>query len=390
MKRFMALLCVLMMIPAAVSAEIMLRAGGSFAFALDSQGQLWGWGDNTKGQLGNGSKKRAFFPDTQAGQGLDGQEILDIQCGNENTLYLMNDGSVYTSGPNNYGQQGNGKSNAYNYVPEKIEGLEHIVQISSGYGHCLALDENGHVFAWGRNNLGQCGVGKNRAVNKPEQLELEHITSIVCGGKYCVAMDENGRVFGWGSNDQGQLLDTGRNKKVLSPVELALDFRPVQLACGGSTTYALDEEGSVWAWGRNNYLQLGTKSVRNASKVPVRVELPENTEVREVYAYNTHSGVMTTDGQIIQWGMTRCGQLGSGKHPTSSLPTLCELDQKAIAFDVGSSGSYVMLEDGSILACGYGEVGQTGAFRRKTAYVYVWTSNGLNAVTGTWVDPKND
>ena len=123
----MALLCVLMMIPAAVSAEIMLRAGGSFAFALDSQGQLWGWGDNTKGQLGNGSKKRAFFPDTQAGQGLDGQEILDIQCGNENTLYLMKDGSVYTSGPNNYGQQGNGKSNAYNYVPEKIEGLEHIV-----------------------------------------------------------------------------------------------------------------------------------------------------------------------------------------------------------------------------------------------------------------------
>ena len=385
MSLFLLLICLL--VPFAAQArEVILSAGGSFCFAVDAEGTIWGWGDNTKGQLGNGTKKRAFYPQ-QAAVTLNGMDVVAIDCGNENALFLLKDGTVWTCGPNNYGQQGFSGAPAYVFEPVMIPGLEHIVQISSGWGHCMALSEDGKLYGWGRNNCGQVGNGTTKNVKDPVLLPLPAIVDVECGGKYTMAVDAEGHLWGWGENDQGQLMDSGK-KKVTEPVRLETGFAIQEIACGGSTSYALSEDNRVYAWGRNDFWQLGIKNGKS-SKVPVMAELPEDLKILDVYAYNTHTAILTEDGGYWTWGMTRCGQLGNGKHPSKSMPTDCEIETPVMLASMGSSGSYIMKEDGTVWANGYGEVGQTGAYPKKTGYVYTWKWTGLNLLESTWTDPKN-
>ena len=371
------------------SAEVLLRAGGSFGFAVDAKGVIWGWGDNTKGQLGNGSKKRQYQP-APAGLGLDGSQIADIQCGNENTLFLMKDGTVYTSGPNNSGQQGVADAPSYVYEPIRVEGLENIVQIATGFGQCLARTADGQVYAWGRNNLGQAGIGKKGNVKTPVLLDLAGIVDIQCGGKFCMAMDADGNIWGWGDNESGQLLEASKGGAVTSPTLLSISGRFTKVACGGSTAFGLDAAGVLWAWGKNDYGQMGTDDVRQSSSEPVRVELPEGLEITQIHAYNAHSAVVTAEGQVYQWGRTYSGQLGNGTRPTRSLPTLaCPEEAPVVEAATGSSCTYVLLTDGTIRTSGYSEVGQTGAFPTSKGYISTWQNPGLNLYEGTWVDLGN-
>ena len=141
MKKLFALLVALMMmlslLPASAESVMFVRAGGSFGMALDANGVIWGWGDNGSGQLGNGNNKRAYFP-IPCATGIDGTQVKDIQCGNLNTLFLMQDGTVWTCGRNNYGQQGQKTKKEYVFTPIQIPGLENIEKIACGFGQCLA------------------------------------------------------------------------------------------------------------------------------------------------------------------------------------------------------------------------------------------------------------
>ena len=388
MKKIWLLMIVCLLVPFGAQArEIILSAGGSFCYAVDADGTIWGWGDNTKGQLGNGTKKRAFYPQ-QAAVTLNGNDVLAIDCGNENALFLLSDGTVWTCGPNNYGQQGSSEAPAYAYEPIRIPGLENIVQISSGWGHCMARTADGKLYGWGRNTGGQVGNGTTKNVKEPVLLSLTDIVDVECGGKYTLALDAHGQLWGWGENDQGQLMDTGKKKKVTEPVRLETGFSVREIACGGSTAYALSEDGKVYAWGRNDFWQLGIKDGKS-SKVPVEAQLAEGLKIRDIYAYNTHAALVTEEGSYWTWGMMRCGQLGNGKHPSKSLPVECEIGVQVLEASMGSSGSYIVKEDGTVWANGYGEVGQTGAYPKKTGYVYVWKWTGLNLMESTWTDPKN-
>ena len=184
MKRLAALLLsLLLLLPSALAgADPMVRAGGAFCLALDAQGQLWGWGETSRGQLGIGRGNKIYRP-VPALLGLDGSQIREIACGNVNTLILMQDGTVWTCGGNDYGQQGLGDRKAHVKEPEPIPSLQHIVQIACGWGQCLALTEDGQVYAWGRNSNGQLGTGERRSENVPTLLTLKGITHIHCGGK---------------------------------------------------------------------------------------------------------------------------------------------------------------------------------------------------------------
>lgn len=372
----------------AVTGEMFVRAGGSFAFAVGRNGMIYGWGDNTSGQLGNGTNKRVQQP-LPAAVGLDGNHLVDIACGNVNAIFLMDDGSVYTCGPNNDGRQGSEDAPAYVFTPIKVEGLPEIVKIAAGFGQLMALDKDGYVWLWGRNNCGQQGVGHRNAVYRPHRLDIEHITDIQAGGKYCMVLCENGDIWGWGENASGQLLDASdRWQNVKAPVKLSVSGQFDKIACGGSTSYGLDHDGVLWAWGKNDMLQMGARIKGKRSAVPVKVGLPEGTEVEQIIAYNAHVALLTRDHVLYQWGRTSNGQLGIGKR-NNSYPTASAREGAIHQVAVGSSCTYVLYEDGSVWSAGYSEFGQTGAYRKKMYYVTKWVNTGLNLLDGSWEDPGN-
>lgn len=382
----------LFLIPSLAFADepMLIRAGGSFGYARSSDGTIWAWGDNARGQLGTGNTVRARTP--QAGAyGIDGQKVADIACGNVAALFLMKDGSVYTCGANNYGQQGQGNNVSVVKLPVMIPGLEHITKIACGFGQCLALDEDGHVWAWGRNSNGQIGNGNKKSQSSPVLLSLENIIDIQCGGKFCMAMDAQGQIYGWGDNEFGQLLDASRGANILNPTLLSVSGQFVKIACGGDIAFGIDHEGTLWSWGRNDYLQLGNNTVKGRTSTPVKVLFPESVVITDVLAYNAHSAAITDQGALWQWGSVYHGQMGIGKQPSRSLPLQASPAEHVFGSAVGSLQSYVLLDDGSLYGAGCNEYSQTGAFKHRTDYyVLSWMDTGLNLMTGEWKDPQND
>ena len=393
MKRFLALtLTLIMLLPisalAGEEALTMIRMGGSFTFGVDAAGTIWAWGDNRMGQIGY--ERRSLIGEPVVGaQGLDGRELLDIQCGNENSLFLMKSGEVYACGANGHSQLGLADTTGNLSVPAKIEGLESIVQIDSGFGHSLALDSDGHVWAWGKNSSGQAGTGNRVTVKTPAQLSLEGIVQIGCGGKYSMALDKDGVIWTWGENDYGQLGYKTREGWCVTPTALTLEgFTPVQIATGGDTAYALDTEGHVWAWGRNELWQCGNDTVGDTNYTPVRVLMPDDVQVVRIIAYSSHTMALADNGDLWLWGNTDTGQRGVGKKTLKSLPSL--VMQDVADATVGSLVCGLMKTDGSVWVTGYNKYGQCGVHyvKDRKGILTEWTPNGLNLLESSWVRPE--
>lgn len=382
MKKIIACLVMLTLLLScaqAEEAELRVRMGGSFGMGVDVNGVIWGWGDNRNGQLGLESRKIISRP-VQVAQGIDGKDILDIQCGNVNTLFIMKDGTVYTCGSNAEGQQGIAAVKDRVLIPTQIPELKNIVQANCGFGHCLALDADGRVWAWGRNHVGQIGDGTRKNVLTPIMLGLENIVQVSCGGKYSMALDANGVVYGWGEGDYGQLGGQKRNYQV-EPQAIDLGGLKVKaISCGGDTAYFLCEDNTVWAMGRNDYWQLGRDDVGSSSTVPVQVKLPSALLIDRVIAYNSHAIVLTVDGQAWIWGIASSGQLGLGDRPSKSLPVLSR--EHVADADAGSLACVLLQEDGTVVATGLNKYAQTGTLYKVYHMVAEWAANGVNLIQG--------
>ena len=371
-RQILAWAMILMMIPAfGLSEGAMVRNGGSFVYVVREDGGILGWGDNRAGALGTTPAKLLLTP-RAAADGIDGTQLADIQCGNENTLFLLKDGTVWTCGTNARGAQGLGKLDHIVKTPTRIPELENIVQIACGFGHNAALDADGHVWVWGRNDFGQLGLGDKTARNRPEKLPLEGITAVACGGKFTLAQDQQGTLWGWGTNVY-QTLAASRTQAYTEPLQLAGFGGKHIVSFGGGSDCAfwLDDRGTLWTRGRNEYRQLGSSEAKGSSWAElVRVEIPE--KVKAVYAYSAATAALTEGGNVYIWGSVSAGQLGNGKSPNATLPVLVWDSGDAVEAAMGSLIASVRTEDGKIYVSGYNAYGQLGDGTTRSSYSWVW------------------
>ena len=356
----------------------MLRNGGSFVYVVREDGQIVGWGDNRVGQLGTAPNRLLLTPQPAA-DGLDGRDLSDIQCGNENTLFLMKDGTVYTCGTYARGTQGLGKRNTIVKTPTQIPGLEHIVQISCGFGHNAALDAEGHLWIWGRNDYGQLGLGDKSSRNTPVKLPLEGITAVSCGGKFTLAQDREGTLWGWGSNTH-QVLAAGMRQAYTEPMKLeGFEGKRITAFSGGSDcAFWLDDEGTLWTRGRNEYRQLGSSAAAwKMSPELTTVDIPE--KVMEVCAYSAATAARTENGNVYIWGSVSAGQLGTGKAPNGTLPVLAWDRGDAEEIAMGSLISSVLTREGRVYVSGYNAYGQLGDGTQRSSRSWVWNGTETKA-----------
>ena len=358
------------------SSPVMLRNGGSFLFLVREDGSIVGWGDNRKGQLGAPDMK-LFTRPTSVATGIDGNDLRDIQCGNENTLFLMKDGTVYTCGTNARGTQGLGKLNHHVKTPTQIPTLSRITKVACGFGHNLALDEDGHIWIWGRNDHGQLGTGDKKAHDTPFMMDLEGIVDITCGGKFTLAQDADGNLYGWGYNAYRVLEDSSR-KEILSPIKLTglEDHKIVAFAGGSDMAFWLDDEGVLWSRGRNELKQCGSrKGAWKVSPELTQVEIPE--KVVTIIGYSSVPIALTENGNVYVWGCTTNGQIGNGTAPGSSYPAEGWSKGDCVQVAAGSIFTSMMTADGKVYVTGYNSYGQLGnGTKRETCF---WTWNGTMA-----------
>ena len=262
----------------AVSGAIASSIG--FSLALKSDGTVWAWGWNDEGSLGDGTTTNRSTPVqvmASAGVGLSG--VTTIAAGYEHSLVLKSDNTVWAWGRNDLGQLGDGTTTAHSY-PVQVTGLSGVTAIAAGNQHTLARKSDGTVLAWGYNAYGQLGDGTttNRSsvvqVMASASVPLGGVSAIAAGGYHSFVLKSDGMVWAWGDNTNGQLGDgttTNRSYPVQVMASAGVGLDGVTTMSGGSDySLVLKSDGTVWAWGRNAYGQLGDGTSTNRSN-PVQV-----------------------------------------------------------------------------------------------------------------------
>ena len=332
------------------------------------------WGDNHSGQLGEGSTA-PHRPYVGALSVIGPWHA--VAAGGNHSLALKIDGTVWAWGENGKGQLGLGTNNNANQ-PYTTQ-IDHVVALAAGAQHSLALKNNGTVWAWGENDDGQLGEGTNNDAWSPVQVRafaLVRALAIAAGDNHSLAVDGNGEVWAWGKNDFGQLGDSSIVNRS-TPVKVKQLAGVVQVAAGATHSVALKSDGSVWAWGDRRHLQLGDGAQQQASWTPIRVRFglpvtpPQYLEnIAALAAGGEHNLVLNTNHDMLVWGSDRYLESsadGGGYSVIGPDGTRLTFSQhlqgitgRLTAVRAGTNHSLALTEEGRVWAWGRNDQGQLG------------------------------
>jgi alpha-tubulin suppressor-like RCC1 family protein len=296
-----------------------LKTSGGFyqTAAIKSDGTLWSCGYNYSGELGDGTTTLRSSPVQTISGGTDWAEI---SCGQNHTAAIKSDGTLWLWGYNNRGQLGDNTTTGKSSPVQTVTGGTDWESVSCGYNHTMAIKTDGSLWIWGRNDNGQ--LGDNTIAHKSSPVQTvaggTNWSKIAGGTARTAAIKTDGTLWSWGYNLYGQLGDeTIANKS--SPVQtIAGGTDWAQVACGSDHTVAIKTGGTLWTWGRNSLGQLGDETIANKSS-PVQT-VAGGTNWSKVAGGDAHTAVIKTDGTLWTWGYNDNGELGDETIANKSSP----------------------------------------------------------------------
>jgi alpha-tubulin suppressor-like RCC1 family protein len=272
---------------------------------------------------------------------------------NRHSLAIKNDGSLWAWGENEYGQLGGGSAGGGKPFPSQVKAGTKFISAAAGWGHSLAVDDGGGLWAWGDNQLGQLGGGTLDGSPVPVKIG-DGFLSVAAGQRHSLALDENGGLWAWGDNQYCQLGD-GTDEGRLTPVPLETGALFKEISSGDFHNMALDTLGRLWIWGSNGRGQLGYDIDEDN---PVPSVLMEGTLFTGISAGTYHSLAIDADGCLWSWGSNSHGQLGNGTAGGSAMPQVIMDGITAAA--AGWTHSTAIDENGGAWAWGGNWFGQLG------------------------------
>jgi len=233
--------------------------------AIKTDGTLWTWGFNNKGQLGLGDTISRSSP-VQVGTGTDWAQIAI----GDFAAAIKTDGTLYAWGYGYYGNLGQGNTTSYS-SPVQIGALTTWSKVTTGNGHCLALKTDGTIWAWGSSFNGQLGQGNTTYYSSPVQIgalttwsKAEAVNSNASS-----AINTSGELFTWGRNGEGQL-GLGDTTQRNSPVQVGALTNWDKIEGGNNCCAAIKTDKTLWTWGSNISGRLGLGDTVNRNS-PVQV-----------------------------------------------------------------------------------------------------------------------
>lgn len=300
-----------------------VAAGDSHACAIASDNNLYCWGSNWSGQLGNGNTDSKNVPTAIDMTGvLSGKTIKSVVAGNAGTCVIASDDKAYCWGDNWSGQLGNGTMNNQSYSPTAVymtgSGVlnnKTIKSISMGSQHACVIASDDKAYCWGENGQGQLGDATTTrnaypvAVDTSLALNGTTIKSISVGEQHTCAVASDSRAYCWGSNDQSQMGNSIASFQNSTP--LAVDTSGVlnnknlvSVSNNGYHTCVLDTDSKVFCWGYGYYGELGNNT-SNQSVVPVAVDMTgvlNNKTVKILATGRFNTCVIASDDKPYCWG----------------------------------------------------------------------------------------
>ena len=279
-----------------------VAAGGAHTCALTTTGGVLCWGDNSAGQLGDGTRTARTNPVGVLGLTSG---VAAVTAGIEYTCALTTGGGVKCWGLDFDGQLGDG-SGAFGVArsrPVDVVGLAHgVVAVAAGASHTCAVTTTGGVKCWGLNDRGQ--IGDATTTKRLAPVDVSGLASgalaLALGEHHTCAVMISGGAKCWGDNDDGQLGDSSMTERHV-PVSVSSLAGATAIAAGDYHSCAFAGGGMV-CWGYNGNGQLGNGTT-TASPVPVGVSgLSTGVSAIAAGAGFDHSCALLAGGSVRCWG----------------------------------------------------------------------------------------
>ena len=342
----------------AVKTFCKIAAGEGHSIAIDNMDRIWSWGNNPAGEIGDGTSLNKNTPVSILG---DTKTFCKIYAGNHG-IAIDKNGRVWGWGANSFGQIGNNSITVRRTPVSVLGSTKTFCQISVNRNHSAAIDKNGRVWAWGDNSYGT--LGDNSITRRCTPVAVLGVTKTFCkigsGGLHTVAIDKNGQAWGWGDNSYGTLGDNTVTSKRTPVLVLGTTKTFCEIATGGCHTMAIDKYGRAWGWGANSFDgYLGDNSISNRC-TPVSVLGAVKTFCK-ISAGEQHSLAIDKNGRAWGWGNGSSGRTGINSTATRRTPasvvgtvkTFCQIS-------AGGEHSVAIDKNGRVWSWGNNFYGQLG------------------------------
>lgn len=368
-------------------------AGNDHTIALDLSGNIWTWGIDKDGQIGTNGSVNSYHTGTDYETSskiqtypvmlLKDSKFKDISAGSDHTVAIDAEGEIWTWGNNKNGQLGNGTT-TNSSIPIKLDTTVKFEKIDAGDQFTVAIDENGNIWAWGYNlfvQLGNTGVTKSLVpIQITNDIKFKEISIFEW---HTLAIDEEGYLWGWGRGQSGQL-GSGTTSSYKTPTKLMQEKKFKKVAAGFYYSLAIDEEGKLWSWGKNEYGQLGNGNTID-SNIPILIEAEKNFV--ECSAGRRHSLAIDEDGNLWGWGDNSACQLASNKYGNAThseywseeygtckykiqtIPKIISTTNKIKEISAGSLHTIAIDENKNIVGWGYNSYGNLGTEKNQTKII---------------------
>ena len=371
-------------VPIGTSSWAAVAAAGFTSYAIRSDGALFAWGDGSGGQIGDGVTARNMFDTGAPSNFSTGYSWSKISGGANTFLAATSDGTLWGWGDNSFGQLGIGTTVLSN-LPIKIGPFINsaspptFIDFSAGNFHSAAITSNGALYTWGFNNNGQIGDGTTVNKSSPVKIGSLSWSKIATGSACTLAIDSSSQLFAWGATPVGDNSTVARSSPVKIGTNQASSW--VAITAGNSFRGAISNLGHLYVWGSQSVGELGSGTAGNAV-VPLDplswTQIATGGDAQSMYG-------LAANGTMYVWGSASSGGLGNGTTtPSVSSPTqlaafagLSFIKISGAINTTGPAGAGI-LTDGRLYTWG---IGTNGLGARGTTV----SASNPTQVTGSWV-----
>jgi len=288
-------------------------AGEDHYIAISQDGTLWAWGENSLGQLGDGTSTDKITPV----QISTDNTWMSVSVSDRHSMAIKANGTLWAWGNDNYQALGNGANND-SYFPIQIGTDTNWREVSAGERGTVAIKTDGTLWVWGTNTSGYLGNGAGIGFvsNVPIQLGTANDWLTISGnGRHCVAVKTNGTLWAWGLNDYGQV-GTGNTTNVMTPVQIGTATNWKSVDASSSVSFAFKTDNSLHGWGY-------TAGMTFEYLTPQQVGADTNWKTFSIKkrAQSQFILLTKTNGTLWGWGSDSYQQLGNGAAGSYATPT---------------------------------------------------------------------
>lgn len=363
--RFLFVLCTVCLLAAVISCDLIMAvvdqrghgdeepayrisAGNSHSLIITEDGRIFTSGWNYYGQLGTGSRS-----DEHAPVEIKLPAVQAAAASSQHSLFLLEDGSLLAAGRNFNGQLGFGDTSSWEPDPEEVN-VSDVQAISAFTQYSMIIKDDGTLWATGGNDSGQLGLGDKDNRSSFEMVK-ENVAAVAAGNRSTLIITEDGVLYGAGRNFSGELGlgDEDRGNRIeFEQVPGIKGAKAVDT--GNHHTVVLKDDGTLWAMGSNNHGQLGLGD--DISLQFTAKQVPEIEDVKTIAAGGDFTMLLTQDNTLWATGRNHRGQLGLGDKENRSAFEMVKEHVAAVA--AGNNHTMIVTTDGVLKTSGKNNHGQ--------------------------------